>query len=52
MSAERFASISGQILTFTAPIQLTSGMSQVAATFIQSLDVTGKWTGMIDLETG
>jgi len=40
------ASINGQVLTFTAPIQLTSAMSPVAATFIQSLDVTGKWTGM------
>jgi hypothetical protein len=37
---------SGEVLTLTAPAQLNASMGPMLATFIQSLDVTGKWTGM------
>lgn len=39
-------SMSGPILSFTAPIQLKPQMGPDLATFIQAQDVTGKWTGM------
>jgi hypothetical protein len=44
--AQVLAGVSGETMTFIAPLQLKAPMGQVLGTFTQSQDVTGKWTGM------
>lgn len=40
------ASVSGNTMTLRVPVTFKNATSPVMATFLQALDVTGKWTGM------
>lgn len=40
------ASTSGNTMTITVPVTFKGAVSPVMGTFLQALDVTGKWTGM------
>ncbi|HYI92301.1 MAG TPA: hypothetical protein VEX68_02035, partial [Bryobacteraceae bacterium] len=39
-------SVSGETLVVTVPVTFKNALTPVVGTFLQALDVTGKWTGM------